>query len=170
MNKDNNFEIREERLQELIRSYFEGTTTLGEENLLRCYFDQEKTDRKFDPVKPLFRYFSEERQTQAEKEKTEEKEDTRQIALPVAKGGKEWIRWISVAAACLLLPLVITIFFTGKDFPGETSIAYINGKKETGKEIIRLQALASLENLDRTEDEIISTQLEMLNSFDDLPD
>jgi len=142
-----------ENIQALIDKYFEGLTSLEEEQLLRDFFQQGKVDEEFEELKPMFRFFAEERKNNKE----ESTGKTIKVRL---------IRWISVAA-CLILLLSIGLFLNFRSNLSGTSSAYIDGKKYTDIELIQIQALNSLENMSEGEEDIFSSQIEILESFTD---
>jgi hypothetical protein len=139
----------------LIDKYFEGLTSLDEEQKLRDYFQRENVPQEWEMYKPMFRYFTSER---------EEKNQTFSSLQPKTK--QILYRWGSVAAAaCLLLFISLRFFLnTGETLP-ETSQAYIDGKKYTDIEHIRTETLKSLENLSEGSEDAYSSQIEALEIF-----
>lgn len=77
-------------IEKLLEKYFEATTTVAEEEMLRNFFLQENVPEHLQQYAPLFQYFS------AEKEERFTKD------LPL-KPGKQYAKWISVAAAAVLI-------------------------------------------------------------------
>lgn len=49
-------------IQTLLDKYFEGETTLEEENRLKAYFQKQEVDPAFLPFQPLFQFFESEKQ------------------------------------------------------------------------------------------------------------
>jgi hypothetical protein len=143
----------------LIETYFEGLTTLEEEQALRDYFQGENVSEELEIYKPMFRYFSREISGS----------DFVQPALDskqTPKRRRSILRWVSVAAAAsllLLFSLKLT-FSTHKTLP-ETSQVYIDGKKYTNVALIRTEALKALENLSEDNEDVYSSQIEALNFF-----
>ena len=130
-------------IENLIEKYFEGLTSLKEEQFLRDYFQQENLPVEWEIYRPVFQFFTSER----------EQKQPKRIPL---------FRWISIAAAaCLLMFFGLQFFKTSHNFP-ETSIAYIDGKKYTDLERIHMEALQSLENLSEGNADIYSSQVEAL--------
>ncbi|MDR2056848.1 MAG: hypothetical protein LBP83_00910 [Dysgonamonadaceae bacterium] len=140
-------------IETLIEKYFEGLTTLKEEEYLRAYFQKETVPAEWEAYKAMFRFFA----LEIEAGKTK--------PLPEKKGRKVYLRWAGVAAAvCLLVYAGVKITF--KDYQmQETSCAYINGKAYTNLELIRLEALKTLESLSRNNESVFASQAEALDSF-----
>jgi hypothetical protein len=139
-----------EYIKTLIEKYFEGLTSLEEEQLLRDYFQKKNVAKEFEIYKPIFQFFSGEIQTHINKRKV----------TPV--------QWFSIfAAACLLLLFILRFTFNMQKTVSETSQAYIDGKKQTDIELIKTEALRSLENLSESNDAIYSSQIEALELFFD---
>ena len=158
----------------LIEEYFEGLTSLDEEQKLRDYFQQENVPQDLEMYKPLFQYFASEIQhlTPCPSPQGEGRSSHRDRAIqppsPCGEGSgvRSWLRWVSIAAAaCLLLFISLRLFLnTGGTLP-ETSQAYIDGKKYTDIELIRTETLKSLENLSEGSEDAYSSQIEALEIF-----
>ena len=133
----------------LIEKYFEGLTSLDEEQKLRDYFQQENVPQHLEIYKSLFQYFTSERET---------RKDAHRFSF--------FLRWGSIAAAaCLLLFISLRLFLPSGGRLPETSQAYIDGKKYTDIELIRAEALKSLENLSEGSEDAYSSQIEALEIF-----
>ena len=65
--------ISNDKIRQLLDNYFEGKTSLEEENQLRSYFRQEGVPRDLAPYAPLFRYVHE--ASQAQQQRVEENTD-----------------------------------------------------------------------------------------------
>ncbi|GHV57404.1 hypothetical protein FACS1894182_06140 [Bacteroidia bacterium] len=137
-------------IQELIDKYFEGLTSLKEEETLREYFRGRDIPEEWKAYQPLFRYFSEERQ------KTEKKQRIpRSIRL-----------WMSVAAAaCVLLFFGLKLTSPAPNHLSAYSMMYIDGKKYTDIELIQVEALKALENLSENREDVYTSQAEALDLF-----
>ena len=157
----------------LIEKYFEGLTSLDEEQELRDYFRRESVPQELEMYKPLFRYFVSEREnnaviarTQSEAIQKEEWIASPQTARNDVHKASIFLRWGSIAAAaCLLLFIGIRLFLTTGGTLPETSQAYIDGKKYTDIELIRTEALKSLENISEGSEDAYSSQIEALEIF-----
>ncbi|MDR3339237.1 MAG: hypothetical protein LBT25_03915 [Candidatus Symbiothrix sp.] len=152
MNNNKDIEIGE-----LIEKYFEGLTTLAEEQLLRDYFRKEAIPENRKQYQPIFQYFAMER-ANAQAETVQ--------PLHTGKSWKRNIRRFSVAAAaCLLLFFGLKLTFNRhRTLPG-TSWAYVDGKKYTDINLIRMETLKALENLSEENEEVYSSQIEALDFF-----
>jgi hypothetical protein len=145
-----------ERVESLIEKYFAGLTTLEEEQTLRDYFQTENIPDKWEIYRPLFQFFSAERESVTKK------------TIPLYTEKKRWknLHRFSIAAAASLLLLfgMKQILNTHRTLP-ETSQAYIDGKKYTNIELIQLEALKALENLSAGNEDVYSSQIEALDFF-----
>jgi len=140
------------QIETLIEKYFEGLTSLKEEQILRDYFQGEEIAENLKIHKPLFQFFSLERETKNNKEIEIQPNNSKKV---------HFIRWISIgAAACLIL------FFSLKLPKQETSFAYVDGKKYTNIEQIQAEALKSLENISIGNEDIFSSQIEALEMLE----
>ena len=140
------------QIEALIEKYFEGLTSLEEEQVLRDYFQREDLPEELKIHAPLFQYFSSERE---EVQKTEVSIRRNKII--------RLVRWVSIsAAACLLLFLGVNFFQNRNRSVMETSFAYIDGKKYTNIEQIQIEALKALENLSDVNEDVYSSQIEAL--------
>lgn len=84
-----------DKIERLINKYFEATTTVAEENVLKQYFSKEKVAPHLEQYTPIFNYMS-----VAKKEGF-----TKAVVLPVskAKDNGNYLKWISVAAVAVLM-------------------------------------------------------------------
>lgn len=160
--------MNENDIKTWIEKYFEGLTSLDEEQKLRDYFRQENIPQDLEMYKALFQYFTSERDVGnviagIKSEAIREKEITSSQAT--RNDGNRFslfLRWGSVAAAaCLLLFISLRLFLNEP----ETSQAYIDGKKYTDIELIRTETLKSLENLSEGSEDAYSSQIEALETF-----
>ncbi|GHT61675.1 hypothetical protein AGMMS50239_13100 [Bacteroidia bacterium] len=146
--KDNNIKI-------LIEKYFEGLTSLDEEQKLRDYFQQENVLPEWEVYKSMFQYFTLERD-----------EKKQAFSSPRPRTKRILLRWGSTAAAaCLLLFISLRLFLNAGGTLSKTSQAYIDGKKYTDIELIRTETLKSLENLSEGSEDAYSSQIEALEIF-----
>lgn len=160
--------LKNKNIQNLIDSYFEGTTSLHEEKFLRDYFRQEMIDAEFESYRPMFQYFDEERkllETKEEKTGFEEK-SIRQNTFVQENSKGQWIRTFAItAAACTFLFISINHFIIPKKNISSTTVAYIDGKKHTDISSIRSEMLDVLGNMEEDNEEIFSTQIELLDNL-----
>ncbi len=79
-----------DRIEKLMEKYFEATTTVAEEEVLREYFLNEKVAPHLEQYIPLFQFFS----------TAKEEKFTKPVPL---KPGNKYFKWVSVAAVAVLL-------------------------------------------------------------------
>ncbi|MDR2086288.1 MAG: hypothetical protein LBP72_03850 [Dysgonamonadaceae bacterium] len=145
--------MNESKTGRLIEKYFEGLTTLEEEQYLREYFQKDTVPAEWEMDKAMFQFFASERE--AGKAKVLPKKTTRKI----------YLRWASVAAAACLL-LYTGVKFTLDNYQTqEISCAYIDGKTCTNPELIQLEALKTLESLSQNNKTVFAAQAEALDAF-----
>lgn len=82
-------------IEKLLEKYFEATTTVAEEETLRKYFNQEGVATHLEQYQPMFTYFS--------KAKEEQYTKATSLSEPVKPRRKFNYRWVSVAAAVVLI-------------------------------------------------------------------
>lgn len=143
-------------IDKLLNKYFEGATSLQEEEILRNYFEKEDIAENHKAYAPMFRFFIEERKPEPAKET---------IVKPSRK--KKFLTYalISGIAACFALIITIRLSYIQGNADTSKSIVYVNGKKTSDIESINYQALKSIENISDNDDEIISSQIDILDSF-----
>ena len=112
MELDNNIE-------NLLEKYFEATTTVAEDKILRAYFAQESVATHLEQYRPMFSYFF----------KAKEEQYTKQVPLNTRR--KFNYKWISVAAVAVLF---LGIYFGPDQYQDyqdrrEAEIAYNETKK-----------------------------------------
>jgi len=78
-----------DRIEKLLEKYFEASTTLAEEEMLKAYFAQDKVASHLERYAPMFQYFS-----MAKQERS-----SRSVPL---KPKRNYYKWISVAAVAVL--------------------------------------------------------------------
>lgn len=77
-------------MEKLLEKYFEATTTVAEEEILREYFTREDIPPHLKGHASMFRYFSD----------AKEERFTKQVPLKPRK--KSYLKWISIAAVSIL--------------------------------------------------------------------
>ncbi|PRX54428.1 hypothetical protein [Flagellimonas meridianipacifica] len=78
-----------DRIENLLEKYFEATTTIAEEKILKQYFSQENIEPHLEQHRPMFNYFS----------VAKEERFTKQVPL---KPRRNYYKWMSVAAVAIL--------------------------------------------------------------------
>ncbi len=126
----------------LLEKYFEATATAAEERELRDYFSGERVAPQFEIYRPMFKYFSE----------AKDERSSRKLLLKKHPG---YVRWLSVAAAAV----VIVMIYLGNSYQENREMEQQKAEyayQETRK-ALRLLA----QNLDRGAD-----KMAYLNEFE----
>lgn len=152
-------------IKQLLDLYFEGQTSLQEEQILRDYFQRNDIDESLMEYKPMFDFFNEEgilNSMEGDEIKIPDK-----IGYSTAR--KIWFNRISmsIAASAILFFGIKLTFFNQKKDTSEQSIVYVDGKKFTDKNTIWFQTLNTLEAISELEDDVIASQIDILDSFND---
>ena len=79
-----------DKIETLIEKYFDGETSITEENALRNYFSSSDVAQHLEHLKPMFGYFS----------TAKEQQFTSEILLQTRKRN---VRWLSIAASVVVL-------------------------------------------------------------------
>jgi hypothetical protein len=143
--------MNQREIEPLIEKYFEGLTTLEEEQCLRDCFQQDAVSTENGAYQAMFRFFASER----------EAVQTDYRPLPGKSRWRTGFQWLGVAATvCLLV-------YAGLKFNRlpETSCAYISGKACTNHELIQSETLKSLESLSQSNESVFASQVEALSAF-----
>jgi hypothetical protein len=123
--------IRAQEADLLIEKYYEGMTTRAEEKQLHHFLKQENLPERFAPERAMFGYFDSKKQKPVS------------VMIPL-------IRWTSVAAAIIGILFVTRLAINEK----QSNYVVINGHKYTDTQVVKEQALASLETLSASSDEV----------------
>ena len=108
--------ITVDEAEKLMEKYYEGSTTVAEENQLRTFLAQSKVPPQFEAEKAIFGYY-------------ESKKDRKNFRL------QPYLRWAAAAVIAAGVIIPVSIFQAS----GKTNYAYINGVKITNtQEIISL--------------------------------
>lgn len=140
-------------IDEILERYFEGETSLEEEQVLRDYFSQPNINEEHKIYAPMFEFFIQEQESGIE-EITENKGKKRHLSV-----------WISIAASIVLLVGAYFTLSSPLKGNGNQSIVYIDGKKSTDINIINNEALLSIENISDMNEDILDAQIDILDSF-----
>ncbi|PXV62243.1 hypothetical protein CLV62_12166 [Dysgonomonas alginatilytica] len=137
-------------IDKIIEKYFDGETSLREEEILRNYFLKPDIEARHKMYVPMFAFFTEERK----------------VAEPPQKAKKKFplYLWAGIAASILLL-VCIKFAYTPADNVSSKSMVYIDGKKISDMQTINNQALISIENVSNVDEEILNSQIDILDSF-----
>lgn len=89
------------KIEDLLEKYFQGETSIAEENQLKEYFSSSNVAQHLEQYKPMFGYFSQ----------VKEQKSTQEIPL---KAKKRNIAWLSIAASVVVLLGIGTYFFVSE--------------------------------------------------------
>lgn len=114
-----------DKIENLIESYFEGTTSAEEEAALRRFFMSGNVPEKLAMYKPLFVYIE------------DEIKHIQKNMQPVRRINRKQMLWIGSAAACVVLLIGIFLFSVEqKRCPAGDNYVMINGRCYTDAETI----------------------------------
>ncbi|MBB4804315.1 hypothetical protein HNP37_004402 [Flavobacterium nitrogenifigens] len=89
------------KIEDILEKYFEGETSIAEENQLREYFSSPNVAQHLEQYKPMFGYFSQ----------AKEQKSTHEIPLQTKKRN---VAWLSIAASAVVLLGIGTYFFVSE--------------------------------------------------------
>lgn len=135
-------------IDKLLEKYFEGETSLPEEKILRDYFLQRKIEDRHKAYKPIFNFFSEEMNEISPKKRIK----------------PSLFRWIGIAASIALIAGIWSLFYI-PNRKETKSLVYVNGKEITDIRLINSEILNSIDNITDINEEVINTQIGILDSF-----
>ena len=135
-------------IDKLLEKYFEGETSLSEEKELRHYFLQSKIDDRHKAYTAMFNFFSEEK---------------RQIS-PKKKINLSLLKWIGIAASIVLIAGIWSLVYS-PNMKETKSLVYVNGKEITDAGLINTEVLNSIDNITNINEEMIDTQIGIMDSF-----
>ncbi len=137
-------------IDNLLNKYFEGETTLEEERKLRAYFNQENLPEHLKELAPIFNYLEDE---QVALEALKEITDVSPESVKPLKRKLTFTRsfFISVVAAASIITVFILFSPANSSSSANENYAWINGKRITDKDMIKMFAEKSLENVSSTE-------------------
>ena len=145
------------KIETILEKYFEGKTSLKEEELLRKYFLKNDIPEHLRTYKPIFNFFSGEQRKDVKSEKLKVKSKRKVTIVRIFVG----------VAAGLLLVFTLNYFFIQDRSAQQESMVYIGGVKYTEPDIVHSKALNALENISDTGGDIINSQIDILNNFND---
>jgi hypothetical protein len=91
-----------DKIENILEKYFQGETTIAEENQLKEYFSSPDVAQHLEQYKPIFGYFS-----QAKQQKS-----TQEIPL---KTKRRNVAWLSIAASIVVLLGIGTYLFMSQE-------------------------------------------------------
>jgi len=86
------------KIEDILEKYFQGETSIAEENQLKEYFSSPNVAQHLEQYKPMFGYFSQ----------AKEQKSTYEIPL---QSKKRNVAWLSIAASVVVLLGIGTYFF-----------------------------------------------------------
>jgi hypothetical protein len=89
------------RIEDILEKYFQGETTIAEENQLKEYFSSSNVAQHLEQYKPMFGYFSQVKQQKS----------THEIPLQTKKRN---VAWLSIAASVVVLLSIGTYFYVSE--------------------------------------------------------
>ncbi|AOC95522.1 hypothetical protein BB050_02410 [Flavobacterium anhuiense] len=89
------------KIEDILEKYFQGETSIAEENQLKEYFSSSNVAQHLEQYKPMFGYFSQAR----------EQKSTYEIPLQTKKRN---VAWLSIAASAVVLLGIGTYFFVSE--------------------------------------------------------
>ncbi|WP_149206340.1 hypothetical protein [Flavobacterium johnsoniae] len=90
-----------DKIENILEKYFQGETTIAEENQLKEYFSSSDVAQHLEQYKPIFGYFSQVKQQKSMQE------------IPL-KTKKRNVAWLSIAASIVVLLGIGTYYLTGE--------------------------------------------------------
>jgi hypothetical protein len=90
-----------DKIENILEKYFQGETTIAEENQLKDYFSSSNVAQHLEQYKPIFGYFSQVKQQKS----------TQEIPL---KTNKRKVAWLSIAASVVVLLGIGTYFYVSE--------------------------------------------------------
>lgn len=90
-----------DKIENILEKYFQGETTIAEENELKQYFSSPNVAQHLEQYKPLFGYFSQ----------VKEQKSMQKIPLQTKKRN---VAWLSIAASAVLLLGLGTFYFVSQ--------------------------------------------------------
>ncbi|MFD2939917.1 hypothetical protein [Flavobacterium notoginsengisoli] len=89
------------KIEEILEKYFQGETSIAEENQLKEYFSSSNVAQHLEQYKPMFGYFSQ----------AKEQKSTYEIPLQTKKRN---VAWLSIAASAVVLLGIGSYFFVSE--------------------------------------------------------
>ncbi|RUT68914.1 hypothetical protein D0817_18595 [Flavobacterium cupreum] len=89
------------RIENIVEKYFQGETTIAEENELKEYFSSPDVAQHLEQYKPMFGYFYQ----------VKEQKSTQEIPLQTKKRN---VAWLSIAASFVVLLGIGTFFYVSE--------------------------------------------------------
>lgn len=123
--------MESDKIEILLEKYFQGTTSISEENELRSYFSSSDVAQHLESYRPLFSYFSQ----------AKEHEYSKQIPL---QSKKRAVAWLSVAASVVVLLGIGSYLYWNTNQSSQQNLGTYNDPEVAFRETQK--ALAMLSN------------------------
>lgn len=141
-------------IDKIIEKYFDGDTSLHEEETLRQYFQRTDIEDRHKQYAPMFNFFSEEREAAMPQKEVRKK--------------KRFLFYLSTGiAAGIMLLIGVRLAYTPYENTSEKSMVYIDGEKMSDINTINSQALISIKTVSGMDTETLDSQIGILDSFTD---
>ncbi|MEL1254887.1 hypothetical protein AAEO57_13935 [Flavobacterium sp. DGU38] len=123
------------KIENILEKYFQGETTIAEENELKEYFSSPDVAQHLEQYKPVFGYFS------------QVKEQKSAYEIPL-QSKKRKVAWLSIAASAVLLLGIGTYFFVSEqnnrsEMASQTELGTYDDPEEALKATQKALALLS---------------------------
>ena len=102
------------KIEDIIEKYFQGETSIAEENQLKEYFSSPNVAQHLEQYKPMFGYFSQAK---------EQKSTYEMPQLPKNRNKKLKATWLSIAASTVILLGAGTYFYVSESNNSTTAVA-----------------------------------------------
>jgi len=89
-----------DRIEKLLEQYFDGETSIAEENELKVYFSSSNVAQHLKQYKPIFGFFSQENKQQFK------------ATIPLQAKKRNVVAWLSIAATIVVLFGIATFMYT----------------------------------------------------------
>lgn len=124
-----------DKIENILEKYFQGETTIAEENQLKEYFSSSNVAQHLEQYKPIFGYFSQVKQQKS----------TQEIPL---KTKKRNVAWLSIAASVVVLLGAGSYFLVSKNNTAQAVAQTELGTYDDPEEALKAtqKALALLSN------------------------
>lgn len=93
-----------DKIENILEKYFQGETTIAEENQLKEYFSSSDVAQHLEQYKPIFGYFSQVKQQKS----------TQELSFSEPREKKRNAAWLSIAASVVVLLGIGTYYFASE--------------------------------------------------------
>ncbi|OIV44069.1 hypothetical protein [Flavobacterium johnsoniae] len=93
-----------DKIENILEKYFQGETTIAEENQLKEYFSSSDVAQHLEQYKPFFGYFSQVKQQKS----------TQELSFSEPRKKKRNAAWLSIAASVVVLLGIGTYYFASE--------------------------------------------------------